>query len=123
MKDEELAKIQVGDKVILLNGQESIVLAIDCDDDNEIQLACLDKTGDFCLGYDQINGWKKDSHTIIENIENYIGQSYDWYFDFKSCEFKSGKETQPNKCGKCGLIDEYAAFSKKHKEVRCYRCC
>ena len=36
---------------------------------------------------------------------------------------KAGTCKQSNKCCKCGLTDEYASYSDKHKEVRCYMHC
>ncbi len=122
MTKEELDKIQVGDKVLFLEGYEGIVIVIEVDNDDRF-FVCLDKRSIDCLEQWHFDLWKEKGFPIIENFQDYLGEKFDKFFDFKSCEFKNRKPVQSNKCGKCGMIDEYASYSNKHKEVRCYRCC
>ncbi len=126
MNKEELDKIQVGDKVVFFDDEESIVVVINHDTNNgKTYFACPSESGVFILEQYKIDYFKSETaNLLVENIEDYVGQKFYWFTNFKNCEFKnSNKPTQSNKCGKCGLFDEYAAFSKKHNEVRCYRCC
>ena len=110
MTKEEFEKVQVGDKVVLPDGEESIILTKAAGACHK-EFACLDKIGSFCFDQEKLNRWRRNSFPIIENYKDYMGQKFEWlYFDkielIKTEESNSCKESNSCvECGGTGVID------------------